>query len=106
MATLTHPVRTPFSTRSVAHIKSLTAHGAFGALAFGVGASEVEHVLAWRWKPRTYVRNRRNLEFKVHWKGYHDGEDSWTSLEDMEGAEEAIEDFRKEYPDCPNPSDY
>ena len=34
-----------------------STHGAFGALAFGIGTSEVEHVLAtqtmWQWRPKT-----------------------------------------------------
>src|SRR5207248_7635724 len=38
-----------------------STHGAFGALAFGIGTSEVEHVLAtqclWQQKPRTMQIN-------------------------------------------------
>jgi len=45
-----------------------STHGAFGALAFGIGTSEVEHVLAtqclWMYKPKTFAINingrRRN----------------------------------------------
>jgi 3-isopropylmalate/(R)-2-methylmalate dehydratase large subunit len=38
-----------------------STHGAFGALAFGIGTSEVEHVLAtqclWMYKPKTFAIN-------------------------------------------------
>ena len=38
-----------------------STHGAFGALAFGIGTSEVEHVLAtqclWMYKPRSFLIN-------------------------------------------------
>jgi 3-isopropylmalate/(R)-2-methylmalate dehydratase large subunit len=38
-----------------------STHGAFGALAFGIGTSEVEHVLAtqclWTYKPKTFAIN-------------------------------------------------
>src|SRR4051812_8443483 len=40
-----------------------STHGAFGALAFGIGTSEVEHVLATQCLPQ---RKPRTLEIKVH----------------------------------------
>ena len=40
-----------------------STHGAFGALAFGIGTSEVEHVLAtqciWMYKPKSFLINVR-----------------------------------------------
>ncbi len=41
-----------------------STHGAFGALAFGIGTSEVEHVLATQCLPQTRAKN-----FKVEFKG-------------------------------------
>ena len=35
-----------------------STHGAFGALAFGIGTSEVEHVLATQTLPQTQARAR------------------------------------------------
>ncbi|VFP84070.1 3-isopropylmalate dehydratase large subunit [Buchnera aphidicola] len=36
-----------------------STHGAFGALAFGIGTSEVEHVLATQTLPQNYMKNMR-----------------------------------------------
>ena len=42
-----------------------STHGAFGALSFGIGTSEVEHVLATQCLPQ---QKPRNLQIKVHGK--------------------------------------
>jgi 3-isopropylmalate/(R)-2-methylmalate dehydratase large subunit len=47
-----------------------STHGAFGALAFGIGTSEVEHVLAtqciWMYKPRSFLINVEGNLRKPH----------------------------------------
>ena len=47
-----------------------STHGAFGALAFGIGTSEVEHVLAtqclWMYKPRSFLINIEGNLSKRH----------------------------------------
>jgi len=47
-----------------------STHGAFGALAFGIGTSEVEHVLAtqclWMYKPRSFLINVEGNLSKRH----------------------------------------
>jgi 3-isopropylmalate/(R)-2-methylmalate dehydratase large subunit len=47
-----------------------STHGAFGALAFGIGTSEVEHVLAtqclWMYKPRSFLINIEGNLSKKH----------------------------------------
>ncbi|HEY7694931.1 MAG TPA: 3-isopropylmalate dehydratase large subunit [Nitrososphaeraceae archaeon] len=47
-----------------------STHGAFGALAFGIGTSEVEHVLAtqclWMYKPRSFLINIKGNLSKKH----------------------------------------
>ena len=44
-----------------------STHGAFGALAFGIGTSEVEHVLATQTVPARHSRNMRvRVEGKLH----------------------------------------
>ena len=42
-----------------ANLKIILAHGAFGALAFGIGTSEVEHVLATQTLPQKKSKNMR-----------------------------------------------
>jgi 3-isopropylmalate/(R)-2-methylmalate dehydratase large subunit len=39
-----------------------STHGAFGALAFGIGTSEVEHVLA----TQTLIQKSRHLPYRIH----------------------------------------
>jgi len=47
-----------------------STHGAFGALAFGIGTSEVEHVLAtqclWMYKPKTFAINVTGRLRNIH----------------------------------------
>jgi 3-isopropylmalate/(R)-2-methylmalate dehydratase large subunit len=47
-----------------------STHGAFGALAFGIGTSEVEHVLAtqclWMYKPKTFAINVTGRPRNIH----------------------------------------
>jgi 3-isopropylmalate/(R)-2-methylmalate dehydratase large subunit len=47
-----------------------STHGAFGALAFGIGTSEVEHVLAtqclWMYKPKTFAINITGRLRNIH----------------------------------------
>jgi 3-isopropylmalate/(R)-2-methylmalate dehydratase large subunit len=47
-----------------------STHGAFGALAFGIGTSEVEHVLAtqclWMYKPKSFLINIEGNLTKKH----------------------------------------
>jgi 3-isopropylmalate/(R)-2-methylmalate dehydratase large subunit len=47
-----------------------STHGAFGALAFGIGTSEVEHVLAtqciWMYKPKSFLINVKGNPIKSH----------------------------------------
>ena len=47
-----------------------STHGAFGALAFGIGTSEVEHVLAtqclWMYKPKSFLINIEGNLKKLH----------------------------------------
>src|SRR5213596_616995 len=47
-----------------------STHGAFGALAFGIGTSEVEHVLAtqciWMYKPKSFLINVKGNLRKSH----------------------------------------
>src|SRR5918911_2437683 len=47
-----------------------STHGAFGALAFGIGTSEVEHVLAtqclWMYKPKTFAINVTGRLKNIH----------------------------------------
>ena len=60
VVTRTHPVR-----HCSRHLKltDKPAHGAFGALAFGIGTSEVEHVLATQTLPQAKSKNMRiNVE--------------------------------------------
>ena len=53
-----------------------STHGAFGALAFGIGTSEVEHVLAtqtlWQAKPKTMnVKVNGNLRSRCYGKRFN-----------------------------------
>lgn len=61
--TLTRPVSQLLDNCMNLHSHNVLAHGAFGALAFGIGTSEVEHILATQTLPQAKSKNMRiNVE--------------------------------------------
>ena len=61
---------------------------------------EVETILDWRWKNKT---RKTNLQYKVHWKGYPTGEDSWEPAENLQNAPDLVQDFHRRFPNAPRP---
>ena len=39
--------------------------------------------------------------FLVHWKGFTGEEDTWEPIENLENAQEAIQEFYSKHPDKP-----
>jgi hypothetical protein len=60
----------------------------------GVEEYEVEKVL----DSRRYGRGRK-LQYLIAWKGYPDSDNQWVNWDDAEGAQEAIEEFKRSNPD-------
>jgi hypothetical protein len=55
---------------------------------------EVESILRSRNRPGRPPRNRpRPIQYLVHWKGYTHEHDTWQNPEDLENAQEAIDEF-------------
>jgi hypothetical protein len=61
----------------------------------GVEEYEVERIL----DSRRYGRGRK-LQYLIAWKGYPDSDNQWVNWDDVEGAQEAIREFKHLNPDC------
>jgi hypothetical protein len=61
----------------------------------GVEEYEVEKVL----DSRQYGRGCK-LQYLIAWKGYPDSDNQWVNWDDAEGAEDAIQEFKRSNPDC------
>jgi hypothetical protein len=60
----------------------------------GVEEYEVERVL----DSRRHGRGRK-LQYLITWKGYPDSDNQWVNWDDAEGAEDAIQEFKRSNPD-------
>jgi hypothetical protein len=61
----------------------------------GVEEYKVKKVLDSRWHGRG-----RKLQYLIAWKGYPDSDNQWVNWDDMEGAEEAIREFKRLNSNC------
>jgi hypothetical protein len=50
-------------------------------------------------KIRGVRKKGRGMQYLVHWKGYPNEEDTWEPLRMLKGAEEAIQDYHKRFPE-------
>lgn len=44
---------------------------------------------------------RRQLQYKVRWKGYGQGDDTWQTADDLKGAKALVNKFHRENPEAP-----
>lgn len=58
---------------------------------FGDDEYEVEELVGIRWG--TDDSGKSGLQFKVHWKGYGEDEDTWETYDSVMGCEELLKDF-------------
>ncbi|KAJ7527101.1 hypothetical protein O6H91_16G037000 [Diphasiastrum complanatum] len=56
------------------------------------GEYEVEKVIGIRWVGSN-EDSKKGLEFKVHWRGYDEDEDSWEPIDGLENCHERIQEF-------------
>ena len=67
---------------------------------------EVEKIIDSRIRSRTTGRGRRRkktqfLEYKIRWRGFGKSEDTWEPARNVDGADEAIEEFYTLNPSAP-----
>ena len=54
---------------------------------------DVEHILT---KCTRHIRHTQRLftEYLIHWKGFNKSHDEWLRVEDMEGAQKMVDEFK------------